>query len=128
MLDNLEIIGCVYFIQYIAKIELQTIKVEIADFPFFSHQLIVDWQSRVSCCSTFLFAQIRLYQNFYFKLESKTVFKIQIQGLHKKVKYLPKMKVLPKIELEFKIRNQNSKTGFGQIEIQNMGLTLRNIF
>ena len=28
----------------IAKLELETVKMEIADFPFFSHQLIVQYQ------------------------------------------------------------------------------------
>ena len=31
----------VALLYWIAKLELETIKVEIADFPFFSHQLIV---------------------------------------------------------------------------------------
>ena len=33
----------VALLYWIAKLELETIKVEIADFPFFSHQLIVGY-------------------------------------------------------------------------------------
>jgi hypothetical protein len=39
MFKNLEIIGRITLLN--SKIELETIKVEIADFPFFSHQLLV---------------------------------------------------------------------------------------
>ena len=36
----------VALLYWIAKLELETIKVEIADFPFFSHQFTVELQSR----------------------------------------------------------------------------------
>ena len=49
----------VALLYWIAKLELETIKVEISDFPFFSHQLIVQ-ELKSSTVGTFLLSKMSL--------------------------------------------------------------------